>query len=69
MLGILTTVSLVPILSSISEAELFFFDFGTRGGTSLHVERLSSSSTFELEPATLNFFKLPVVRDPLEDEQ
>lgn len=67
MLGILTTVSLVPILSSINDAELCFFDFGARGGTSLHVERLSSN-ILEL-PATLNFFKLPVVSDPLDDEQ
>lgn len=65
-------VSLVPrvaVLSeSMSEAELSFFDLGARGGISLHVEQLSSV-TLELEPAVANFFRLPVVSDPLDDEQ
>lgn len=70
MLGsILTTVSFVPILSvSMRDPELCFFVLGARGGTSLHVEQLSSA-TLELDPATLNFFRLPVASDPFEDEQ
>lgn len=49
------------------EPELCFFALGTRGGTSLQVEQLSS--TLELEPAVVNFFKLPVAREPFEEEQ
>lgn len=54
-------------IPSTNEAELCFFDFGARGGTSLQVERLSSN-TFELDPATLSFLRLPVVRDPFEEQ-
>lgn len=67
--SILTTVSFVPILSvSMRDPELCFFVLGARGGTSLQVEQLSSA-TLELDPAALNFFRLPVARDPLEEEQ
>lgn len=69
VLGILTTVSLVPTLSvSMRELELCFLVLGASGGTSLDVDR-ASSVTFELEPAVLNFFRLPVAREPLEEEQ
>lgn len=69
MFGNLTTVSRVPTLSvSMSEPELYFLVFGANGGTSLHVEQLSSA-TLELELAALNFFRLPVARDPLDEEQ
>lgn len=67
-MGILTTVSLVPTLSvSMRDPELCFFALGTRGGTSLQVEQLSS--TLELDPAIVNFFKLPVAREPFDEEQ
>lgn len=62
-------MSLVPILSvSMSEPELYFLVLGARGGTSLRVEKLSSV-TLELELAALNFFRLPVAREPFEEEQ
>lgn len=52
----------------MSEPELYFLVLGARGGTSLQVEKLSSA-ILELEPTALNFFKLPVAKEPFEDEQ